>query len=66
MSRHLASDAPEIALAACDIHEEAGAFFAAQLDIPFFLSKSVPEEFKSPAEFDVVFALDQGKQTSHL
>ena len=57
MSRHLARKASDIELAACDIHEEAGAFCAAQLNIPFLLSKSVPEDFKSPTEFEVVFAL---------
>ncbi len=57
VSRHLVKYEEEILLTVCDIHDDAGAFYAEHLNVPFVRSVSVPEDFRSPGDFDVVFAL---------
>lgn len=57
VSRHLAKWPDEIDLVACDIHDEAKAFYSEYLGAPFIKSERVPEEFDAPSDFDVVFAL---------
>jgi SAM-dependent methyltransferase len=57
VTRHLRSVLPHASIAACDIHDQAVTFIEQELGVPAFRSHSVPEEWRVPRRYDVVFAL---------
>jgi SAM-dependent methyltransferase len=56
VSRHLKKHS-QLDHVACDIHPEAIDFLAYQIGVKAMLSAHVPEQFKPPEKFDVIFAL---------
>jgi SAM-dependent methyltransferase len=57
VTRHLRGVLPNASIAACDIHDPAVAFIEQELGVSAFRSDSVPEQWRVPRRYDVVFAL---------
>lgn len=57
VTRHLLRELPNVTIVSCDIHQKAINFIKKQLKTDATLSKSIPEELRLNAEYDVIFAL---------
>jgi hypothetical protein len=57
VTRFLRAFLPGAAIAACDIHDQAVTFIEQELGVSAFRSHRVPEEWRVPRRYDVIFAL---------
>ena len=57
VTRHLPKLFPRATITSCDIHRSAVRFLEEKIGVQGLLSKTVPEEFVAPTNYDVVFAL---------
>jgi SAM-dependent methyltransferase len=57
VTRFLRAALPGASIAACDIHEQAVTFIEQELGVLAFRSHRVPEEWRAPRRYDVIFAL---------
>jgi SAM-dependent methyltransferase len=57
VTRHLRAALPNAVVAACDIHDQAVTFIEQELGVPAFRSHTVPEQWRAPRRYRVIFAL---------
>ncbi|MDB5763997.1 MAG: hypothetical protein JWQ21_2992 [Herminiimonas sp.] len=57
VTRHLTRHSEEFQTTACDIHQPALDFIKQSIKVPCIQSSNIPENFQSPKQYQVVFAL---------
>jgi SAM-dependent methyltransferase len=57
VTRHWKNELPNARVTACDIHNEALDFIAAQMQVPIARSAHAPDAFKVAQKYDVIFAI---------
>ena len=57
VTRHLVKYTEEFQITSCDIHKQAIDFIEKTINVPCIESSNLPEDFKAPKQYGIVFAL---------